>query len=94
MSRLVKASRAIPTILAAAAVLAVALPSTGARAEGGDRMPAGGAFMSSYVTNPYADTRSPYAQQGQPAPRAPWLAPEATGSLRPHALPHRGPARR
>jgi len=68
---------------AAAAFLAV-LPLSAAQANGGDREPAGGAFMSSYVTNPYATARSP--AEARPLDRpAPWFVPETTGSVR--ALP-------
>lgn len=46
-------TRLKPALLA----LAILAPLP-ALAEGGDRMPAGGAFMSSYMTNPY-QTRGP-----------------------------------
>ncbi len=76
---------------AAAAAALVALPLSAAHANGGDREPAGGAFMSSYVTNPYATTRSP--AEARPLDRpAPWFAPETTGSVR--ALPARPRTRR
>ncbi len=76
-------------VTAAAAAL-VALPvvalSVPALANGGDREPAGGAFMSSYVTNPYATSRSLAETHPQERP-APWFVPETTGSVR--ALPAR-----
>ncbi|TNC14230.1 hypothetical protein FF100_08625 [Methylobacterium terricola] len=75
---------------AVAAALAV-LPLSAAHANGGDREPAGGAFMSSYVTNPYATSRSP--AEARPLDRpAPFFAPETTGSLR--AVPARPRTRR
>ncbi|GJD61030.1 hypothetical protein [Methylobacterium frigidaeris] len=82
-------------VTAAAAAALVALPLVAlpfpAFANGGDREPAGGAFMSSYVTNPYATSRSP--AEARPLDRpAPWLVPDVigpdtTGSVR--ALPAR-----
>ena len=73
----------IATITAAAAL--TILPVS-AFAHGGDREPAGGAFMSSYVTNPYATARSP--AEARPLDRpASWFVPESTGSVR--ALPAR-----
>ena len=47
------------TTLLPAAGLALALLGVPALAEGGDRMPAGGAFMSSYSNGPYAAPRDP-----------------------------------
>ncbi|MBE7248421.1 MAG: hypothetical protein INR63_26035 [Actinomycetospora chiangmaiensis] len=86
MSRFVKSR----FIRAAAAAALVVLPLSAAQANGGDRQPAGGAFMSSYVTNPYATARAPEAR---PLDRpAPWFVPETTGSLR--ALPARPRPRR
>ncbi|RVU13851.1 hypothetical protein [Methylobacterium oryzihabitans] len=77
MVRLVKA-----TFVAAL----VSIPGAVLAQSGGDRMPAGGAFMSSYA-RPYDDPRSPYAGVQAPAPA--FLAqPEATGSLRERAAPH------
>ncbi|AWN45404.1 hypothetical protein DK419_02950 [Methylobacterium terrae] len=87
---LVAKSRVAKSRFLGAAAL-VALPLSAAHANGGDREPAGGAFMSSYVTNPYATSRSP--AEARPLDRpAPWFAPgpavpETTGSLR--ALPAR-----
>ncbi len=80
---------------AAVATALVALP-VAALANGGDREPAGGAFMSSYVTAPDATLRSP--AQARPLDRpAPWstpgiAGPETTGSVR--ALPARTRTRR
>ena len=72
----------IATITAAAAL--TILPVS-AFAHGGDREPAGGAFMSSYVTSPYATARP---AEARPLDRpAPWVVPESTGSVR--ALPAR-----
>lgn len=73
--------------LVASPLIVLPLPAS---AHGGDREPAGGAFMSSYVTNPYATARPPEAR---PLDRpAPWFlpnvaGPETTGSVR--ALPAR-----
>ncbi|KMO43424.1 hypothetical protein VQ02_00235 [Methylobacterium variabile] len=78
-------------VTAAAAAALVVLPLS-AYAHGGDREPAGGAFMSSYVTNPYAVPRSPAEARPLAEPQAPWLAPETTGSVR--ALPARPRTRR
>ncbi len=59
----------ITTVLAALALPAAAHADGG----GGDRQPAGGGFMSSYVAGPYHDPRSQLSQragtgqiQGQP----------------------------
>ena len=59
-----------------------------ARADGGDREPAGGAFMSSYSRSPYASPQaaSPYAS---PA----YVEPETTGTVPREARP-RSRARR
>ncbi len=86
-------------VTAAASAAVVALPLAAlpvpAFANGGDREPAGGAFMSSYVTNPYAAARAPEAR---PLDRpTPWFVPnaagpETTGSVRalpPHRRTHR-----
>ncbi|WP_298953652.1 hypothetical protein [uncultured Methylobacterium sp.] len=79
MVRLVKA-----TFVAAALV-----SSAGAALaqSGGDRMPAGGAFMSSYA-RPYDDPRAPYGVGAQATSPAFLAQPEATGSLRERAVPH------
>ncbi|MEH3143841.1 MAG: hypothetical protein PGN34_00410 [Methylobacterium frigidaeris] len=72
---------------AAAAALLVA-PSGAAFAQnGGDRMPAGGAFMSSYA-RPYADSRSPYGGGLRPGTPPLLSQPDATGSLRQPAAAH------
>ncbi|KMO28006.1 hypothetical protein ACQVP2_20640 [Methylobacterium aquaticum] len=70
-------------VLVAAPLLALSGP---AFAHGGDREPAGGAFMSSYATTPYASARSP--AEARPLDRpAPFFVPESTGSV--PALPAR-----
>lgn len=74
-------TRFVTAAVVALPVLALSVP---ALANGGDREPAGGAFMSSYVTNPYATARSPAEARPQERP-APWFVPETTGSVR--ALP-------
>ncbi|MET7245503.1 hypothetical protein ABZT49_19325 [Methylobacterium sp. EM32] len=79
-------TRFVPVMAAALVALPVLALSVPALANGGDREPAGGAFMSSYVTNPYATSRSLAETRPQDQP-VPWYAPEATGSVR--ALPAR-----
>lgn len=62
------------TIVIGAVLAAFALPiAAQADGGGGDRQPAGGGFMSSYVASPYHDPRSQVSQragtgqiQGQP----------------------------
>jgi hypothetical protein len=75
-------------LAASAAIALVVLPVTGASAHGGDRMPAGGAFMSSYGTSPSAQTPWP-GYRGMPADPVSRAAPDSTGSLRPAVLPLR-----
>ena len=52
-------------VIAAALTAGLGLPLAAQAGEGsgGDRMPAGGAHMSSYVHHPYHDPRSLYAQR-------------------------------
>ncbi|KMO22569.1 hypothetical protein [Methylobacterium platani] len=69
----------------------VVLPLSAAHANGGDREPAGGAFMSSYAASPYGAPRSPAETRPLDRP-APWFVPESTGSMR--ALPARPRTRR
>ncbi|GJE59196.1 hypothetical protein [Methylobacterium trifolii] len=57
MTRIVAAA-----ILAAALALPVAAQAGGS---GGDRMPAGGGHMSSYVSDPYHDPRSLHSQRNR-----------------------------
>ena len=78
--------------MAALAAALVGLPLSAAHANGGDRQPAGGAFMSSYVTNPYATSRSPAEARPLDRPTPSWFVPETTGSVR--ALPARPRTRR
>ncbi len=67
------------------AIALAAIPGAVLAQSGGDRMPAGGAFMSSYA-RPYDDPRSPYAGVQAPAP-AVLAQPEATGGLGARAVP-------
>lgn len=71
-------SRSSILLLATALGVASAVP---ALAEGGDREPAGGAFMSSYSRSPNAAAGTPSSPYAAAAPI--YAEPEATGSLAP-----------
>lgn len=80
-------SRMTIALLSAALAASVAGPA-GAQS-GGDREPAGGAFMSSYAGNPQPSAATPRSSDLAPAPSG--REPESTGSI---GRPQAGPGRR
>lgn len=80
-------SRTTTTLVFAALAAAVAAGPASAQS-GGDREPAGGAFMSSYAGNPQGSAAQPRSSDLAPARSA--AEPDSTGSLgRPQARPGR-----